>query len=533
MGTKSWLSLLAVTSLTYSLSTAAFANTLPYTDIGNSFAQAAIVNLTAAGDIHGYANGTFEPNQMITRGQFLAYMMNTLQPYTGVKPAATGTTFSDVLPGNWDYSVVSSAQSAGWINPYWIDVSKGFDENNQASRGDVASFFVAALEHSSFHLQLPEGTTPLTFATDSGLFYGLPASANPIYLNRANAAVVLQNMQTLCEQETLHETMHIGPGATGTTGIPIVMGFNYGGTITSDLTEDEQDTAINTVVYDGFHLDSSMQFQGSLPASFADSLHAVGKQVWALFGADQPTLLTQALTSATNRAALVTQIVQMSSASQVDGANIDFEDVPANLESDLTMFMQELTTALHAKGMQSSIDVTVPSAGSYSAAYNYGALGQTVNDVFLMTYDESWSGDTTPGPVTSLSWVQGNVTTLLQDGVPANRLVLGIPLYTRAWQTNNTSQSQSIPLSTMESMIASGQAVQSTMDATTDQSVDVYTDSSGIQWEFWQDGPNMLNTIGSLAVQDQLAGIGYWQLGDETASEWTTIIPSGLAAPSN
>lgn len=553
MRTKTWMTMLTTASLSCILSTSACAKTLPYIDISNSFAQSAIVQLTQAGDIHGYADDTFRPYEVITRGQFLDYLMNVLQPYTGVQATNHGTFYSDVPPGNWDYDVVGSAHVAGWLNPYWINLSDGFQENNQASRGDAASMFVAALEHTSLGFSLPAGVTPLSYATEIGMFSGLPVSSNQVYFNRADAAVVLENIQTLCQQLVAKQPMGIGSGihtsgnasstatvsgsatgvstptSSGSSGA-VVLGFNYGDTVTGDLTEDEQDTAINTVVYDGFHLNQSLQFDGSLPASFADTLHAYGKQVWGLFGSENPTLLTDALSSPQQRSALVQQIADLCVASHLDGANIDFEDVPGSLESDLTAFMQELTTTLQAKGMKSSIDVAVPSAGSWSQAYDYGQLGKVANYVFLMTYDEHWSGDTTPGTVASLQWVQSNVDAVLQAGTPANHLILGLPLYTRAWQTGDSTQMHSVPISTMEAMLASGQATRSSFDQSANQWVDVFSDSSGTQWEFWQDGPKTLQAMGAIVRQQQLAGVGYWQLGNETATQWPSILPAALSS---
>ncbi|MCY0891947.1 MAG: glycosyl hydrolase family 18 protein [Acidibacillus sp.] len=567
MRTKTWMTMVAIASLSFSLSTAACADSLPYKDISDSFAQTAIVQLTQAGDIHGYPNGTFRPHAVITRGQFLAYMMNVLEPYTGITAVPHGTFYPDVPPGNWDYNVVGSAQVAGWLNTYWLNLSDGFHENDQASRGDAASMFVGALEHSKFDFTLPQGVTPLTYATELGMFAGLPATANPVYFNRADAAVVLNNVLTLCKQFVAKGPVGIRgelpdvvsgsssqtssasttastastTSSTTTSSVPfttmvttsgsqtdVVLGFNYGGSLASDLTEDEQDTDVNTIVYDGFHLNSSLQFNGTLPASFADTLHTYGKQVYGLFGTEDPTLLTEALATTQSRAALVQQIASVCDTSHLDGANIDFEDVPGSLESDLTAFMQQLTTALQASGMKTSIDVAVPSAGSWSQAYEYGQLGKITNYVFLMAYDEHWSGDITPGTVASLQWVQNNVNILLQDGTPADHLILGLPLYTRAWQTGNTTQMHSIPIGEMESMIASGQTTQSSFDQSVNQWVNVYNDSTGAQWEFWQDGFKNLQSMGSLAIKDQLAGVGYWQLGDETPSQWSFILPVGL-----
>ncbi|MCI0183402.1 invasin domain 3-containing protein [Sulfoacidibacillus ferrooxidans] len=177
---------------------AAFAATssTTYTDLGGySWAANDINSLTSQGYIHGFSNGQFRPGDLVTRGQFLAYFMNAMKDVTGVGPSYSGTYFKDVQPGNWAYEYVGAAQKAGWIKPYWINVRVGgnFDENYQASRGDAASFFVAAMEKAGV-ISSTHGMTPLTYANSIGLFKGIPSGQNGIYFNRAAAAVVLQNM---------------------------------------------------------------------------------------------------------------------------------------------------------------------------------------------------------------------------------------------------------------------------------------------------------------------------------------------------
>ncbi len=199
MKKKSALSAVAASAIILGMmAPAAFADSStsnPYTDINGNFAETSIINLTHLGYIHGYKNKTFRPNDIITRGQFLAYFMNVVKTATGVYPKATQQYFADIPPKNWDYNYVGSAWKAGWINPYWINVRLGgnFNENYHASWGDAASFFVAAMEKAG-KIKSTGGKSPLVFSKSIGLFNGIPSTQNQIYLNRASAAVVLDNI---------------------------------------------------------------------------------------------------------------------------------------------------------------------------------------------------------------------------------------------------------------------------------------------------------------------------------------------------
>ena len=510
-----------------SLPRSAFATALTsYTDIAGNFAQTDIVNLSNMGYIHGFGDGAFRPADAVTRGQFLAYFMNVVEPTTNVQPTPNQRQYyRDILPGNWAYAYIGAAQQAGWIVPYWIGVAQGqnFNENYQASRGDAASFYVAALEHSPRKFTLPAGVSPLAYANSIGLFAGLPATENPVYLNRADAAVVLTNVQTLLSGSS---------GAAAGPTEPIILGWNYGSAIPNYLAEDTQAPPLNTFVYDGMHLSAAGSFTNTLGSSYADTLHAQGKIVWALFGnANNQTVTDAVLATPAARLALSQQIAQICLNDHVDGANIDFENMPSQDRQPFSLFIETLASVLHQVHLSVSVDVAPPSAGSWSAAYDYSQLASFANDIVVMTYDQHWGGDPTPGPVTSLPWVQQNVTQLLAS-IPKSQFVLGIPLYTRSWNVAApTTGAYDIPLQDMTGIIAKG-LLSTQTDSAANQVIDTYKGNGGTTYEFWQDGPSSLQAIGNIAVTDGLAGVAYWRLGFENPAAWSAIIPYPSPTPS-
>jgi len=163
-----------------------------YSDVtSGSYGATQILNLTTDGYIHGFSDGTFRPNAVVTRGQFLSYFMNEMKSFTHIGPLPkTKQYFSDVRPGNWLYPYVGAAMQAGWINPAWMHVSPGhsFGANSPVTRVDVAALFAAAMK-SARRLQLPSHSTPLSYASNLGLFRGVSAQ-----MNRASAAITLVNM---------------------------------------------------------------------------------------------------------------------------------------------------------------------------------------------------------------------------------------------------------------------------------------------------------------------------------------------------
>lgn len=177
---------------------AAFAQSTsnPYTDISGNFAEQQIIQLTNAGYIHGFSDGTYRPTDPLSRGQLLSYFLLSMESATGVKPVAEAQYFADVPPHNWAFNFVGAAEEAGWINPYWIGVRPGynFNENYQASFGDAASFFVAAMEKAGMLTTAQmNGMAPLAWARANGLFQNIPNGNSTVYMTRADAAMFLTN----------------------------------------------------------------------------------------------------------------------------------------------------------------------------------------------------------------------------------------------------------------------------------------------------------------------------------------------------
>lgn len=126
------------------------------------------------------------------------------------------------------------------------------------------------------------------------------------------------------------------------------------------------------------------------------------------------------------------------------GFQFDFENIAWTDRDALTLLTQQTATALHKHGLKLSMAV-VPNAPGYAGrgafakwiweywkgAYDLKALGQALDLVCLMTYDQHtrW---TTPGPVAGMPWVMENLEYALKV-VPKEKLSLGIGLYGYHW----------------------------------------------------------------------------------------------------
>ena len=83
-----------------------------FADANKSWAAAEIATLTNAGILKGYTDGSFRPNAAITRAEFASIAARFDKLSGGTK------SFSDVPTNHWAYAAITSAAEKGWVNGY-------------------------------------------------------------------------------------------------------------------------------------------------------------------------------------------------------------------------------------------------------------------------------------------------------------------------------------------------------------------------------------------------------------------------------
>jgi parallel beta-helix repeat protein len=82
-----------------------------FTDVQGHWAQQYIQALASQGIIAGFQDGTFKPNDPVTRAQFAAIVLKAFNP-AARNPA---TTFSDVRSNFWGFAAIQSASRGGFM----------------------------------------------------------------------------------------------------------------------------------------------------------------------------------------------------------------------------------------------------------------------------------------------------------------------------------------------------------------------------------------------------------------------------------
>lgn len=112
--TKKLLSLAVTLSLVSSLVAPAFASS----DVAGTQYEDAVTRMGALGVIGGYPDGTFKPENNITRAEFAKIAVYMLGKQDAAALAAGSTKFKDVAKDNWAAGVINVATNEGIIKGY-------------------------------------------------------------------------------------------------------------------------------------------------------------------------------------------------------------------------------------------------------------------------------------------------------------------------------------------------------------------------------------------------------------------------------
>ena len=175
--------------------------------------------------------------------------------------------------------------------------------------------------------------------------------------------------------------------------------------------------------------------------NYVQMAHDKGLQVWILMDDFAPNFdLYDVLSVNENRANLISKAIRALKEVNADGINIDFEYVYEKTGVHFLEFLRELSLECHENGLILSVDNYVPAGGR--PWVNRKEQGVFVDYYMVMSYDEHYRGSSSAGSVASYNWSKNGILDTLADGVPKEKLVNGIPFYTRVWTETPESKAE-------------------------------------------------------------------------------------------
>lgn len=258
--------------------------------------------------------------------------------------------------------------------------------------------------------------------------------------------------------------------------------------------------------------------------------HKRGYQVWGLVtNGFNPDWTQAVLGSYDKRDKLIAQLIHYAHLYDLDGINIDFENVYYEDKERLVQFVRELTPYLHQQGLTVSIDVTIKSnAKTWSMFFDRKALAQVVDYMAVMTYDEHWAASPKAGSVASLPWVEAGLQGVLEE-VPNEKLLLGVPFYTRLWteakQADGTIKvsSKALSMPRAQEWVQERKLTPVLDEASGQQYVEYRDPKDGNVYKMWLEDVSSMKKRIELVKKYDLAGVASWRRGFEEPEIWPAI----------
>ncbi|KAA9002137.1 glycosyl hydrolase [Paenibacillus spiritus] len=289
-------------------------------------------------------------------------------------------------------------------------------------------------------------------------------------------------------------------------------------------------TGVNVVSPTWFEIvDGHGNVRSKADSAYVEKAQSKGIEVWGLMSNGfEPDITTQALASYENRMNAIVQMLKYAELYHLDGINIDFENVYTEDGGNVTQFMRELKPLAEARNLIVSMDVS-PKSGSemWSRFLDRRALGPLVDFMMVMAYDEHWASSPEAGSVASLPWAQNAVERILEeDGVPADKLVLGIPLYTRIWSETtkdgkNKVSSKAVGMKTVEDIL-SEKKLTPKFAADAGQNYVEYKEK-GVLQRIWIEDNVSLEARVNMARSLNLAGVASWNRNFANRAAWEAL----------
>ncbi len=278
-------------------------------------------------------------------------------------------------------------------------------------------------------------------------------------------------------------------------------------------------------------------------ASYVNYAHQSNIEVWAVLrdfhgGISSYEETYEVLSYTSKRTRVINQVIAEALQSGVDGINLDFELISADCGEHYVQFVRELSVKCRQNGLVFSVDNYVPQP--YNSHYDLEEQGAVADYVMIMGYDEHTDGSYQAGSVASVGYLEDGITEALKM-VPAEKLVAGIPFYTRLWFETPKSEDELAEEAGTEAAsypnnvtsyaygmdeaadIVSASGAQTEWDDTTKQNYAQWEADGGV-YKIWLEDSRSLEEKLKVVKANGLAGVAEWSLDMESSGIWDLIL---------
>ena len=288
---------------------------------------------------------------------------------------------------------------------------------------------------------------------------------------------------------------------------------------------------INVVSPAFYHLNTDGELEenvGEEGQVYIDWAHNNEYKVWAMVqnaGSGMMNVTSEIMNHYDNRQKLIEAIIDECMKYDLDGINIDFENMKKEDVDLFSRFIIELEPRLREIGVVLSVDVTAPDGSdTWSLCFDRHVLGDVADYLIFMAYDQYGASSDKAGTTAGYDWVELNLKKFLETyEVESDKLILAIPLYARLWtlDSNGDIEGQTaIPMNEIDESIPSD--AERKWDDDLKQNYVEYVDGN-LTKKIWIEDIDSLKEKVSLINKYKLGGVASWELGMETDDVWSMI----------
>lgn len=263
---------------------------------------------------------------------------------------------------------------------------------------------------------------------------------------------------------------------------------------------------------------------GTAGINYINWAHNNGLKVWAMISNESMLDTTSEIMNDYKlRNKLINNIVNLVVKYNLDGINIDFENMYMEDKAMFNRFLIELEPRLNEMGKVLTVDVTAPDGSeTWSMCFDRNTISKVADYIIFMAYDQYGASSNKEGTTAGCDWVEANITKFLgQEGVNPDKLVLAVPFYTRLWkEANGKVSSETVDLKDVDKVIPAN--VEKRWNDNLKQYYIEYT-QNGAVYKMWIEDLKSISAKLDLINKYKLAGAAYWEKDRESPEVWDIV----------
>ena len=150
----------------------------------------------------------------------------------------------------------------------------------------------------------------------------------------------------------------------------------------------------------------------------------------------------------------------------------------------------------------------------------------------MMAYDQHYGQESGEGPVASLDWVENSVKNILDEGIPSDQVLLGVPFYSKLWNLTPTSNKEeeasyligykNLGLTAAKNWMKENITSPEWLEECGQYYGEIH--KNGIIYKMWLEDATSIEKKLSLLKKYNLAGAAFWSSDLDNATIWDVII---------